>query len=44
MPGELHFSLPDEVFYHPIIRELEDLVVDLVVLDNVNYLSMPSGL
>ena len=39
MPGELHLSLPDEAFYHPIIKEIEDLVVDLIILDNVSYLS-----
>ena len=23
VPGELHLSLPDEAFYHPVIKELE---------------------
>ncbi|KAI0747240.1 terpenoid synthase [Daedaleopsis nitida] len=33
-PGEQHLFIPDEVYYHPAIRELESLVVDLVVVDN----------
>ena len=40
MPGELHLSLPDEAYYHPVIKELENLVVDLVILDNVSYLEL----
>ena len=33
--GELHLSIPDEAFYHPVIKQLEYLVADLVILDNV---------
>nr|AQH32583.1 terpenoid synthase [Polyporus brumalis] len=34
MPGELHLSIPDEAFYHPVIKELEYLAIDLIILDN----------
>ncbi|KIY52825.1 terpenoid synthase [Fistulina hepatica ATCC 64428] len=34
VPGELHLDLPDEAFYHPIIKELEYLIAELVLLDN----------
>ncbi|RPD81425.1 terpenoid synthase [Lentinus tigrinus ALCF2SS1-7] len=34
LPAELHLSIPDEAFYHPIIKELEFLCADLVLLDN----------
>ncbi|KAI0089632.1 terpenoid synthase [Irpex rosettiformis] len=33
-PGELHISIPDYAFYHPIITELKYLIVDIVTLDN----------
>ncbi|TBU23980.1 terpenoid synthase [Dichomitus squalens] len=33
-PGELHLSIPDEAFYHPIVKVLRDCSIDLVVLDN----------
>lgn len=35
VPGELHLSIPDEAFYHPVIKELEHLTTDLIILDNV---------
>jgi Delta6-protoilludene synthase len=35
VPGELHLNLPDEAFYHPIIKEMEYLIADLIILDNV---------
>ena len=34
VPGELHLSIPDEAFYHPVIKELEYLIADLIILDN----------
>ncbi|RPD67494.1 terpenoid synthase [Lentinus tigrinus ALCF2SS1-7] len=34
VPGELHLSIPDEAFYHPVIKELEYLCADLIILDN----------
>ncbi|KAM5542450.1 hypothetical protein V8D89_003909 [Ganoderma adspersum] len=34
MPGELHLSIPDEAFYHPVVRELQNASIDLVILDN----------
>ena len=35
-PCEFHLSIPDEAFYHPVVKELQDAGVDLVVLDNVS--------
>ena len=35
-PSELHLSIPDEAFYHPVVKELQDASIDLVVLDNVS--------
>ena len=35
-PNELHLSIPDEAFYHPVVKELQDASIDLVVLDNVS--------
>ncbi|KAI1791069.1 isoprenoid synthase domain-containing protein [Ganoderma leucocontextum] len=34
MPGELHLSIPDEAFYHPVVKDLQNASTDLVVLDN----------
>ncbi|PIL37703.1 terpene synthase [Ganoderma sinense ZZ0214-1] len=34
MPGELHLSIPDEAFYHPVVKELQNASNDLVILDN----------
>ncbi|KAI0695236.1 isoprenoid synthase domain-containing protein [Cytidiella melzeri] len=34
VPGELHLSIPDYAFYHPVIKELEYLIADLIILDN----------
>ena len=42
MPGELHLSIPDEAFYHPVIKELEYLIADLIILDNVGALRASS--
>ncbi|PIL37688.1 terpene synthase [Ganoderma sinense ZZ0214-1] len=33
-PCEFHLSIPDEAFYHPVVKELRDASIDLVVLDN----------
>lgn len=35
VPGELHLSIPDYAFYHPVMKELEYLIADLIILDNV---------
>ncbi|KAI0089641.1 isoprenoid synthase domain-containing protein [Irpex rosettiformis] len=32
--SELHLSIPDYVFYHPVIKELELLITYLIILDN----------
>ena len=32
---ELHLNLPDEAYYHPMIKEMEELIADIVFLDNV---------
>ncbi|KAJ7137759.1 isoprenoid synthase domain-containing protein [Mycena epipterygia] len=34
VPGELHLDLPDEAFYHPVIKELEYEIAELIILDN----------
>ncbi|KAH7887274.1 isoprenoid synthase domain-containing protein [Phlebopus sp. FC_14] len=34
VPGELHLNIPDEAFYHPVMKELEYLIADLIILDN----------
>ena len=35
VPGELHLDLPDEAFDHPVVKELEYYIADLIILDNV---------
>jgi len=32
---EMGMDLPDEVFYHPVIMELAENIIDLVLIDNV---------
>ena len=34
--GVLHLSIPDEVFNHPVIKELENASLDLIIVDNVS--------
>ncbi|KAJ7110784.1 isoprenoid synthase domain-containing protein [Mycena crocata] len=34
VPGELHLELPDEAFYHPVLKELEYEIAELIILDN----------
>ena len=34
-PCEFHLSIPDESFYHPVMKELRDASTDMIVLDNV---------
>ena len=36
MPGESHLFIPDEAFYHPVVKELQEAIVDLIILDNVS--------
>ena len=38
-PGKLHLSIPDVAFYHEVIKKLQYLSVDLVILDNVRLCS-----
>jgi hypothetical protein len=33
--GEIALNVPDEAYYHPIIKELQDLSLDMVTIDNV---------
>lgn len=33
---EIHLDIPDAIREHPVIRELEILAVDLIVIANVN--------
>jgi len=37
VPLELHLNLPDEVFYHPAIKEMELLAIDMICIDNVSF-------
>ncbi|KAI1791051.1 isoprenoid synthase domain-containing protein [Ganoderma leucocontextum] len=32
--GVLHLSIPHEAFHHPVIKELEDAILDLLIVDN----------
>jgi hypothetical protein len=34
--GELRLNIPDEIFYHPLLKELEYCITDLLILDNVS--------
>ncbi|KAK6980733.1 terpene cyclase [Favolaschia claudopus] len=34
MPAELHLDIPDEVFYHPSIQNLQWNIAELIFLDN----------
>ena len=36
-PLELHLNLPDEAFYHPVIKEMELLAIDMIGIDNVSF-------
>ena len=44
--GVLHLSIPDEAFNHPVIKELENAILDLIIVDNVSsgYRSISSYL
>ena len=33
--GELPLHIPDEVVYHPVIREMQELTLDMIIIDNV---------
>nr|VWP01593.1 Uncharacterized protein [Ganoderma boninense] len=33
-PCELHLSIPDEAFYHPVMKEIRDASTDMIMLDN----------
>jgi hypothetical protein len=35
-PYEMGLNIPDEVFYHPIVEEIGNLVADLATFDNVS--------
>ena len=37
VPVELHLNLPDEAFYHPAIKEMELLAIDMICIDNVGF-------
>lgn len=39
VPLELSLNLTDEVFYHPVVEELTDLIVELIIIDNVSHFS-----
>ena len=33
-------DLTDEVFHHPVVVELTDLIVELIIIDNVGHISV----
>ena len=39
--GELGLNLPDEVYYHPVIRELQNCAIDVIGIDNVSISTLP---
>ena len=38
--GELGLDIPDEVYYHPVIRELQNCAIDVIAIDNVSSISV----
>jgi hypothetical protein len=34
--GGMGLHIPDEAYYHPVIREMQNCVLDLITLDNVS--------
>lgn len=38
---ELGYDLPDEVFHHPVVAELRELAIQMIILDNVSR-ALPS--
>ena len=40
VPGELHLAIPDDAFYHPVVKELEYLVTVLIIIDNVSFATL----
>jgi hypothetical protein len=38
---ELDMDLPDEVFKHPVMKELETLAIDMILLGNVSVVHRP---
>ena len=35
-PGELGLNIPDEAYYHPIVREMQNCAIDLIAIENVS--------
>lgn len=42
VPLELGLDLTDKVFYHPMVEELTDLIVELIIIDNVSNIFIPT--
>jgi hypothetical protein len=39
----LNLDIPDEAYNHPVVREIETLVTDIIVIDNVGFWSEVGG-
>src|SRR4051812_17193756 len=35
MIGELPLNIPDEAFYHHVMKEMQELLIDMLIIDNV---------
>lgn len=35
-PIEMYLNIPDDVINHPVIKEIEYLIIDMVAIDNVS--------
>ena len=40
LPLELHLNIPDEVYYQPMVKEIQDLIADLIGIDNVRHFNL----
>lgn len=34
--GEIGLNIPDEAYYHPVIKEMQGHILDLITIDNVS--------
>ena len=35
--GELGLNIPDEAYYHPVVREMQNHAIDMIGIDNVSH-------
>lgn len=36
-PFEMYLNIPDDVINHPVIKEIEYLIIDMIGIDNVSH-------